>query len=149
MQKYSTHTAKQDTLHIPYSEDGIRDYITLRLRKYLGKTYYNKCLGVNISVSADSIKETAQNCRPNRQAAALALHMPYILRNAKVIRLNLPVESKKQKDRFRFVEIAELKCAVKGVGIAKLVVGYKITGRVIEYSITNFQRLNKTSLFEV
>lgn len=146
--KYSRHTSKQDCLQIPYSEDGIRDYITLRLKKYVGKTYYNKSLGVNISVSADSIEETAQNCRPNRQAAALALHLPYILRNAKIVKLKLPTESKKQKNRFHFSEIAHLVCYVPGVGIAKVIIGFRIDGRIFEYAITNFQRQNKTSQFE-
>lgn len=149
MRKYSRHIAKQDILQIPHSENGIRDYIMVRLKKYVGKTYYNKSLGVNILVNIDGVKETAQNCRPNRQAAALALHLPYILRNAKVSRLHLPIGSKAQRNRFHFVEIAELKCPVRGVGIAKVIVGYKINGRAVEYAITNFQSLNRTSLFEV
>lgn len=149
MRKYSKHISKQDALHIPYSENGIRDYLTIKLKKYIGKTFYNKCLEVNICITPDGIKETVQNCRPNRQAAKLALYLPYILRNAKISRLHLPVESKKQKERFHFTNIAELKCEVKGVGIAKVIVGYKITNKVIEYSITNFQVQNKTSLFEV
>lgn len=148
MRKYSKHISKQDALHIPYSGNGIRDYVGFQLRKYIGKTYYNKHLGVNIIVTQHSVRETMQNCRANRQSAELALYLPYILRNAKIIKLHLPVESKKQEQRFAFTEIAELRCQVPTVGTAKLIVGYKIKRQVIEYSITNFQKTNKTRQFD-
>ena len=148
MRTYPRHIAKQDALHIPYAENDIRDYIRKCLEKYKGRTYYNKQLGVNIIVTSHSIRETMQNCRVNRQSAKLALYLPYILRNAKIIRLHLPVESKKQKERFAFTEIAELRCNVKRVGIAKLIIGYKKNNLSIEYSITNFQYNNKTSQFD-
>lgn len=148
MRTYPKHIAKRALLQIPYSENGVRDFITEKLSSYIGKTYYNKHLGVNIIVTSDSVDETAQNCRPNRQAAKLALHLPYILRNAKIIELHLPVISKKQKVRFGFVDIAKLSCTVPNVGIARVIVGYRKRGDVIEYSITNFQTRNKTSQFD-
>lgn len=146
MRKYSKHTSKQDALNIPYTENDLRDFITLKLKKYIGRMFYNKNLGVNISITPSGIKETAQNCRPNRKSAELAVYLPYILRNAKIIKLHLPVESKTQKDRFNFTEIAELRCNVKNVGVAKVIIGYRKQGEVIEYSITNFQNVkNKTT----
>lgn len=148
MRQYPKHIAAKASLQLPYSEDGIRDYIEEQLRKYKNKTFYNKNLNVNILVTADSIAETAQNCRPNRQAAKLALHLPYILRNAKIKELHLPVISKKQRNRFRFTEIAKMSCNIPHVGIAKIVVGYRKNGEIIEYSITNLQTRNKTSQFE-
>lgn len=148
MRKVNQHNSAKDMRNLPYSEDAIRDFIHERLKKYVGKTYYNKSLGVNIFVTSDGVRETMQNCRANRQAAQLALHLPYILRHAKVIRLHLPVISKKQKERFAFTEIAEMRCQVKKVGVAKIIVGYKVNNRVVEYSITNFQILNKTGLFD-
>lgn len=148
MRKVNQHNSNKDIRNLPYSEDTIRDFIRERLKKYVGKNYYNKSLGVNIFVTSDSVRETMQNCRANRQAAQLALYLPYILRNAKVIKLHLPVESKTQKERFAFTEIAEMRCQVKKVGVAKIIVGYKVNNKVIEYSITNFQYLNKTSSFD-
>lgn len=146
MRKYSKHISKQDTLNIPYTENDLRDFIMLKLKKYIGRTFYNKNLGVNISVISSSVRETAQNCRPNRKAAELAVYLPYILRNAKVIKLHLPTESKTQKERFNFTEIAELRCNVKNIGVAKVIVGYRKQREVIEYSITNFQNMkNKTT----
>ena len=146
--KYPKHIAKKAAMQIPYSEDGIRDFIIARLFAYVNKTFYNKSLKQNILISPDSITETAQNCRPNRQAAKLALHLPYVLRNANVVKRNLEAMSKKQKNRFKFEEVAILSCNVSGVGIAKVVIGFRDTGVAVEYSVTNFQVLNKTSQFD-
>ena len=149
MRKYSKHIATQASYNIPYSEDDIRDFIEFQLAQYIGYTFYNKDLGINILVTEDSVEETAQNCRPNRQAAELALYLPYILRNARIIKLHLPTISKKQQNRFRFSEIATLICNVPKVGIARLVVGYRVRDdEYIEYAITNYQTQNKTSQFD-
>lgn len=131
---------------IPYSENAIQDFIEKELRRYQGHTYFCKALGVNVLITRNSIKETAYNCRFNRQSAELAMKLPYIIQHAKIKQLHLPTKSQRQIKHFRFVEIATLVCNVKGKGIAKLTIGFRDNGEVVEYSVTNYQT-NKTSQF--
>lgn len=136
----------EDTPKIPYSEVGIQKFLEKELRKFQGKAYFCKALGVKIGVSRRSVEETAYNCRLNRKAAELALELPYIVEHARIDQLSLPVKSIRQSKHFHFKEIATLKCNMKGLGIAKLVIGFRDNGEVVEYSITNYQP-NKTSQF--
>lgn len=131
---------------IPYSEPEIEELLKKELKQYQGKPFYCKALGVDVSVTRKSIEETAYNCKFNRRAAELALCLPDVIKNAKIKELHLPTKSNKQKKHFHFTEIAILTCNLKGKGIAKLVVGFKDNGEVVEYSITNFQP-NVTSQF--
>ena len=66
--------------------------------------------------------------------------MPYVIENAKIYRLHLPTHSNTQRKKFGFTKIAILTCNVKYYGIAKLTVGYKFNGKVIEYAITSFKK---------
>ena len=134
------------TPQIPYSEYGIQDFIEKELKQYQGKSYYCKALGVNVSVTRKSVEETSYNCRFNRKAAELALQLPYIIGHAKIEKLRLPTKSIRQTKYFRFTEIATLTCNVRKKGIARLVVGFRDNGEVVEYSVTNCQT-NKTSQF--
>lgn len=43
----------------------------------------------------------------------------------------------------KFIEIANLICEVKRIGVAKLTVGYTIKGECIEYAITAFSVTKK------
>lgn len=131
---------------IPYSENAIQDFVEQELRQYQGKAYFCKTLGVYVSITRNSIKETAYNCRFNRQSAELAIELPYIIQHAKIKQLHLPTKSQRQIRHFRFIEIATLICNVKGKGIAKLTIGFRDNGDVLEYSVTNYQT-NKTSQF--
>lgn len=133
-------------IYIPYSEEGIEEVVKKQLKQYQGKHFYCKALGVNVSVTRKSIDETAHNCRNNRRSAELALCLPEIIEKAKIKQLHLPTKSNQQKKHFHFKEIAILVCNLKGKGIAKLVVGFRDNGEVVEYSITNFQP-NVTSQF--
>lgn len=131
---------------IPYSENGIQEFLQTELKKFQGKSYFCKALGVFVSITRKSIEETAYNCRPNRKAAEMALELPHIIEHAKIEKLDLPVKSIRQSKHFHFKQIAVLKCNMKGKGIAKLVIGFRDSGEVIEYSVTNYQP-NKTSQF--
>ena len=135
----------QSSDRIPYSENAIEEFVKTELKQYQGKSFYCKALGVNVLIISKSIKETAYNCRISRQAANLALSLPYIIKNAKILELHLPIQSNTQKS-FYFTEIATLMCNVKYKGIAKLTIGYRKNGKTLEYAITNFQR-NNTSQF--
>lgn len=139
MRKNRTHEAQRSAMQIPQGMENRRDFLMWKLQRYAGRTFFCKALGVNIKVNADSVKETAYNAAASRKSTKLALFLPYILRNANVKDLHLPTESNKQKKVFRFVDVAVLRCNVPKVGVAKIVVGYKYSGRTIEYSITDFQ----------
>lgn len=149
MRTYSKHIASQATYNVPYTPNGIKEYLAIHLKQYQGKSFYNKALGAKILITRHSIEETTHNCMINRKAAILALYLPYILRNAKPYEIHLPVISKAQIQHFGFIEVAKMICQVKYVGIAKLTIGYRNNGEIIEYAITDFQIQNKTSLFEV
>lgn len=138
--------ANETPLRIPYSENGIQGFLEKELKQFQGKTYYCKALGVEVGVTRRSVEETAYNCRFNRKSAKLAMQMPYIIQHAKIERLHLPTKSVKQAKHFRFIEIATLTCNVRKKGVARLVVGFKDNGEVVEYSVTNCQA-NKTSQF--
>ena len=60
MRKYSKHTSKQDALNIPYTENDLRDFITLKLKKYIGRMFYNKNLGVNISITPSHLTSRSE-----------------------------------------------------------------------------------------
>lgn len=130
---------------MPYSETGIEEFLKEELAIYKNKKYHSKALGVDVGIIRRSIGEIAHNCRFNRQAAELALKLPYVIANAKIKDLHLPVKSK-QQERFNFVDIATLTCNIPKCGVAKLTVGFRVTGEVIAYAVTNYQ-VTKTSLF--
>ena len=139
MRNYPKHNAAKRAIQIPYDLQGRREFIQSERQRYQNKTFYCKALDVNIIVNVDSIPETARNAATSRKAAKIALYLPYIIRNAKVKELHLPVESRTQTRDFHFREIAVLRCNVPKVGIAKVVVGYRNNGKVIEYAITDYQ----------
>ena len=136
---YPKHEAKKSALQIPYDLQGRREFLTKELKKYAGKTFYCKAIGVNVIVTGNSVEETAFNASTSRKAAKIALHLPYIIRNAKIVSLHLPTESRKQTTSFHFVDIGLFRCNIQKVGIAKIVIGYRNNGKAIEYAITDYQ----------
>ena len=139
MRTYPKNEITRKAIQVPYDKKGCELFLKDYLQKYLNKTFYCKVLGVPIKVDKNSIKETAFNASLSRKSTKVAMHLPYIVRNAHVIELNLPTESKTQKTTFYFKNIAILRCNVPRVGIAKLVIGCRKNGKVLEYSITDYQ----------
>ena len=144
MRTYPKHNASKMALQLPYDMPGREDYLQRVLSAYKGKTYTCKSIGVPVLVTGDSIDETAYNASITRHASKIAMHLPYIIRNAKPIKLHLPTESRKQTITFHFVEIGVFRCNVPKVGIAQIVIGYRRNGKMIEYAVTDYQ-VNKTA----
>ena len=144
---YPLHISKSESINLPYSEVGIREYVKEKMRKYQGERFKNKYLKVYIYINRHSVREIYQKCANNRKAAELALYLPYILRNAKPTELHLPIHSNLQ-EIMGFKYITKMICNIKNVGIAKVVIGFTEDGKAILYSITNYQRLNKTNQFD-
>lgn len=145
MRNIPKHTAKAAAMKLPYSERGLEEYVGKYLMQFVDRVFINKNFG-KVKLLKKSIDETAHNVRYHRKSAELALYLPYIIRNAKVIEYPLPVESKTQVNKFGFKDIAVMLCNVKNVGIAKLTVGFALIDGCVEYSITDFQK-TKTSQF--
>lgn len=144
MRTYPKHNAAKRAMQIPYDLQGRRDFLLRELEQYKDKTFYCKSLGVNVIVNTDSISETSYNAAVSRKATKIALYLPHVVRNGKIIKLHLPIESRSQTRNFHFVDIALLRCNVPKVGIAQIVVGYRRNGKVIEYAVTDYQ-VNKTA----
>lgn len=136
---YPKHEAKKSALQIPYDLQGRREFLTKELKKYEGKTFYCKAIGVSVLVTKDSVDETVQNAAVSVKASKLSLYLPYIIRNCKVIELHLPTESRKQTTKFHFTDVGVFRCNVPKAGIAKIVIGYRNNGKAIEYAITDYQ----------
>lgn len=140
------HTEHGKKAIIPNGVAERREFLKNELSKYKDKTFYNKSLGLNIVVLDSSIDEIAGKACMFRKSTELAMFLPHILRNATVIQMPCPVTSKTQRKKpFNFVNLAILRCNVKNAGIAKVTVGFRKSGWVIEYCITSYQYIKKTS----
>lgn len=144
MRTYPNHNAAKRAIQIPYDLPGRQEFLRKELQYLQGKTFFCKSINVNVLVTADSIEETAFNAALSRQASKIALHLPYIIRNAKPKILHLPTTARKQTTTFHFVEIGLFRCNVPKVGIAQIVIGYRRNGKAIEYAVTDYQ-VNKTA----
>ncbi|MBO4738485.1 MAG: hypothetical protein J5606_02880, partial [Bacteroidales bacterium] len=63
-----------------------------------------------------------------------------VIEKAKIYRLHLQPKQK-QIERYYFNEIAILKSYIQNIGYAKLTIGYKKSGKYLEYCITNFYKI--------
>lgn len=136
---YPKHTAAKASGSIPATLKERRAFLEKELKKYQGKTFHCKVLGVNVMITNKSVEETVENACISNKATELALYLPHIIRNAQIIELHLPTESRKQTRTFHFKDIGVFKCNIQGIGTAKIVIGFRKNGRVIEYSITDYK----------
>lgn len=102
------HTACRPSALIPDEIRGRREFLQMELRKYQGKAFHCKSIGVNVIVTEKSIKEVSYNAASSRKSAELALYLPFVIRNAEIVSLHLPTESRKQIRDFHFGSNAPL-----------------------------------------
>lgn len=136
---YPKHEARKRALQIPTDLKGRREFLNKELEKYRGKTFYCKSIGVNVIVTEKSVSEIAFNAALSIKASEIALYLPFAVRNAEIVELHLPTESRKQTRDFHFIDIGIFKCKIPRVGVAKVVIGFRRNGKAIEYSITDYQ----------
>ena len=128
---------------IPANKIDRQHLLEKELRKYHYKHFYCKSLNVKVRIYPKSISETAYHAAKSVLATKLALRLPYVIQNAKIYKLNQPIKNNKQTKEFHFKELAILKCGIRGLGTAKLTVGYRYKRLVIEYCITDFKYNSK------
>ena len=137
--KIENKTSLKKSKNIPDTIQERRRFIIENLRQYENKSFPCKALGANakVLVTEDSVKETAFQGAISKTAAKLALQLPDVIKNATVLKLHIPISSKRQKD-MGFTELENLITVIPRIGTAKLSVGYTKDGYV-EYAITDFQ----------
>ena len=87
-------------------------------------------------VNSKSVKETANWAAETPNGEKMAMQLPKVIKKAIVYELNLKPKENKQQSKFHFVKLATLISDMGRLGIAKLTVGYRKSGDVIEYCIT-------------
>ena len=127
------------TKNIPDTIQERRKFIIANLECYKNKCFPCKALGIDakVLVTEKSIGETAFQGAISKTATKLALQLPDVIKNATVLKLHLPIASKRQKD-MGFTELENLITVIPRIGTAKLTVGYTKDGYV-EYAITDFE----------
>lgn len=127
---------------IPTDRRGRRLLLEQELKIYTYKKFYCPALRVKVRIWPQSISETAWHASKSVLSTKLALRLPYIIKNASVI---VPVQTPKRNTRqieMRFKKLAILKCGIRGLGTAKLTVGYRYAKFVLEYCITDIRNEN-------
>lgn len=115
------------------------------LKPYQGRQFYCKALDCFVRVTSHSISETAHHASRSVVSTKLALRLPYIIENAKILQPNVPTkQGQKQTKVMKFQYLILLTCGIRGLGTALLTVGKRISGNVYEYCITDF-RLHQTT----
>ena len=109
------------------------------LQKYIDKSFFCPCLNAYVLVTKESIKETVYWASLEDESTKLALKLPEIIKNAVIYKSNLKPKPGKQTKKFYFSEIFILLSKIS-IGTAKLTIGYKKSGKYIEYCITNFNK---------
>jgi len=128
---------------IPATIKERRKLLKTELKKYQNKRYICPALGIKVRVTPNSIVETAQHAAKSAIATKLALRLPYVIKNATIVLERKPPKPNKQTNAFHFRELAILKCGIRGLGTAKLTVGYVYENYVVEYCITDMHYITK------
>lgn len=110
--------------------------LKIGLKKYQGKSYWCPALNSLVLVNSKSVKETANWAAKTPNGEKMAMRLPEVIRKAIVFELYLEPKENKQKNKFHFITLATLISDMGKLGIAKLTVGYRKNGDVIEYCIT-------------
>lgn len=73
----------------------------------------------------------------NADSTAMALQLPYLIRNARFHRMTLPKENTMQKKKFQFIFMYELRAETRDGKEAKLTIGIKeIPLMFLQYCVT-------------
>ena len=131
--------------NIPRNQRKRHDLIVSRLERFRNKRVFSKQLKDYVYISGDSIGETAHWASKSVVSTIIALNMQGVIKNAVVVEEHKKPESRKQTRTFHFVEIIILYCYVNGFGTAKLTVGKRRKGKLMEYCITRI-RMEKADI---
>ena len=115
-----------------------RVLIEKELRYYVDNEIYCPAISSNVKILSKSVDETANWGCTSKVGTKLCLLITYVIEHAEVMSVGLPPDSNRQRKKFKFISMATLKCHVPYVGTAKLTVGYRKNGHVIEYCITEY-----------
>lgn len=100
-----------------------------------GKRAFNRSLKGFINIRFMSITETMRHAAKTYASTCALLHLDTILREAAVYGKPKPAK-KGVKNQKPFSKMIELRLELKGIGIAKMMVGVKPSGEMIQYCIT-------------
>ncbi len=126
---------------IPATENERREFLERRLARYANKVVECKALNANVTIIPRSIMETCHWACRSRTSAIMALNILHVIRNAAIQEKDLAPKSGNQTKKFHFIKIHILWVKIRYYGVAKLTVGEKRSGNVIEYCVTDFYAL--------
>lgn len=126
-------------MKIPDTIQERRIFIKNQLLQYQDKSFYCRALNCKVRVTEKSIQETAYQGALTKQSTKLALHLPFVIRNAIILEMHLPPKIGRQTKIMKFIEIANLLASIPRVGKAKLTVGFISKEECIEYAITDYE----------
>lgn len=115
------------------------------LQQYKNVCFACPSLGkdVKVWVNGNSISEIVHHAGTSVLSTKLALRLPYIIGNAKVlIPYQVPKENKQTK-KFNFNRMIVLTCGVKGLGTALLTIGATTRGNYVQYCVTDIKKHKK------
>ena len=107
---------------IPQTQETRNTFLLSFLSQFLGETFHNDDMNVDVYISRDSIVETAHHASKSESSTIAALNMPNIIAKAAKTNTDIP-KNNSQKRRFRFSEMYELHVQMRYVGDIKLMIG--------------------------
>ena len=99
------------------------------------KKVYNNSLQDYIHIRFISITETMRHAAKNYSSTLAIFQLDTILRKA--VKFGKPTPTKKGvKNQEKFAKMQQMRCELDGVGVVKMIVGFKRSGEIIQYCIT-------------
>ena len=124
--------SKEDLEH---RKEIISQVYRIWIKKNPDKRAFNCSLKDYINIRFLSITETMRHAAKTYDSTCALLHLDTILREAVVYGKPKPAK-KGVKNQKPFSKMMELRCELKGIGMAKMMVGVKSSGEMIQYCIT-------------
>ena len=125
--------------NIPNTQTERLNLLKTELQQFRLQKYYCPAINKNILVNDHSIKETANNAKITKESTWMALQLPTIIENAKVLVSKVNPQSNTQKNTMHLNKMFILHSEIPDVGIAKLIIGRTYWGKYIHYSITSIK----------
>lgn len=123
-------------IQVPKTIKERRQFIVNKMQKFKGKKYKCPALSnADVYVIADSIKETIAHASKEVESTIACLYLDEIIKNATYVRSS-NVKSGTQTKRFKFTRMYVLHCKVRYLGVVKLTIGSRISGKKIQYCLT-------------
>lgn len=120
---------------IPETINERRKFLLERLNRYKGKKIFCPALNDNVYVTKASIDEMVHRAGRYTNATIVALNLKTIIKNASYLKRNVAKDNRRQKE-LRLKEMITLICPIKKYGLAKLTIGKRYSGRLIQYCVT-------------